>query len=1058
LSLDPSPPETVWAVVPVKLLERAKSRLAGVLDAPERRALTLAMLSDLLTALAATRGVGGTIVVTADETVRAFAEERGAGVVPEPASRGEPAAPSLSRAVTAGTACAFEAGAEWVLYLPADLPLATPAALERLLAAARSGGGALVRATRDAGTNVLCLPPTSGFAFDFGPGSAARHLEAAAAVSLALTVVEEPALSLDVDLPEDLTALAAGTAPGAASRGWLRATRGGFATSGAGFRGRSDEAASVRRASLRGELPRALAERAAAWPLPDLMALAAEVRDARPSPVLTYSPKVFIPLTRLCRDVCHYCSFAKTPRHLEHAYLSREAVLELAESGRAAGCTEALFTLGDRPERRYREAREALAAFGHDSTVGYLAEVAGLVLERTGLLPHINAGVLSEAEYRQLRPVAASMGLMLESTSRRLLERGGAHYGSPDKDPAQRLESMAAAGRLRIPFTSGLLIGIGETPAERLDALYALRELHEAHGHLQEIIIQNFVPKADTPMRAVPAATTEALLSTLALARLVFGPAMSLQVPPNLNPEALDALLDAGLNDFGGISPVTPDHVNPESPWPEIEALRGGLARRGRALVPRLTIYPEFIARRHEWIDPGLQRAVLAQADAEGLGGREPWRAGVSGTPPLPAATRRTEPARSGSAWRATAPGFAALLARATAGEGLSESELVRLFAARGEEVDELLAAADALRRAVVGDTVTYVVNRNINYTNLCTYHCSFCAFAKGRAAAGLRGPGYLLGLDEIARRVAEAGARGATEVCLQGGIHPSFTGETYLAICRAAKAADPGIHIHAFSPLEIRHGAETLGVPVARFLERLQDAGLATLPGTAAEVLDDQVRRELCPDKLSTAEWLEIVGTAHEVGFKTTSTIMFGHIDEPRNWARHLIALRSLQARTGGITEFVPLPFIADEAPLYVKRAARPGPTWRETLLMHAVARLALHPLITNVQASWVKLGPAGAAAVLAAGVNDLGGTLMNESISRAAGAVHGQEFPPERMAQLIESCARRPRQRTTLYGTPAPERVARSFGAAPLTQNSESISSRSSAAAEPACRIQDG
>jgi FO synthase len=502
---------------------------------------------------------------------------------------------------------------------------------------------------------------------------------------------------------------------------------------------------------------------------------------------------------------------------------------------------------------------------------------------------------------------------------------------------------------------------------------------------------------------------------------------MSIQAPPNLNPQSLAALIGAGINDWGGISPVTPDHVNPERPWPHLESLRGEMQRMGRVLAERLTVYPRFVTERATWIDPGLRRAVLHHADASGLARTDRWRAGVSDTPPAEpdVMPRRSRP-----------PTLDALLVRATSGDAISEEEVVQLFAVRGGDLDEVFAAADAVRRERCGDTVSYVVNRNINYTNLCTYHCGFCAFSKGRASAGLRGKGYLLELDEIARRTAEAADRGATEVCLQGGIHPSFTGQTYLDICGAAKRGDPDIHVHAFSPLEVRHGAATLRVPVARFLERLQAAGLATLPGTAAEILDDGVRRELCPDKLSTREWLEVVEAAHRVGVRTTATILFGHLEAPVSWARHLLAIRALQARTGGFTEFVPLPFVAEATPIYLKGAARPGPTWREARLMHAVARLVLHPLIENIQASWVKLGPEGAGALLHAGVNDLGGTLMNESISRAAGAAHGQELSPQRMRSLIRSHGRRDRQRTTLYGAADPARERRSFSAPALVE----------------------
>ncbi|UCG72514.1 MAG: 5-amino-6-(D-ribitylamino)uracil--L-tyrosine 4-hydroxyphenyl transferase CofH [Chromatiales bacterium] len=759
--------------------------------------------------------------------------------------------------------------------------------------------------------------------------------------------------------------------------------------------------------------------------LPALMREAAALRDAGKGQLVTYSRKVFIPLTELCRDVCHYCTYAKTPRRLDHAYLAPEQVLAIAQAGRDAGCREALFTLGDKPELRYRAARDALAALGYESTLQYVGAMARLVLEETGLLPHLNPGVMSVDDYRRLRPVAPSMGIMLESASARLAERGGPHFGSPDKQPAARLAAIAAAGEADVALTSGLLIGIGETRDERLDSLYALRKLHERHGHIQEIILQNFVPKPGTKMAQAPAPPLEELLWTIAVTRLVFGPDMNIQAPPNLNAGRLDELVAAGINDWGGVSPVTPDHVNPESPWPQLEALASDTRAAGKTLTERLTLYPEYIAAGTRWVDPSLMPALLRHCDAGGLAREDDWAAGISPVPP-------PEPAAAAS--RQCAPGLPALLDKATAGTRLDEREVTRLFDARGDDALQVIDAADALRERVNGDTVTFVVTRNINYTNLCQYKCRFCAFSKGKTSEDLRGAPYVLNLAEIERRTAEAWDRGATEVCLQGGIHPDFTGQTYLDVCRAVKRAAPDIHVHAFSALEISHGAETLGIPVAGFLEQLQAAGLSSLPGTAAEILDEEVRREICPDKLSTGEWLHVIRTAHEAGLRTTSTIMFGHRERPVHWARHLLALRDLQAQTGGITEFVPLPFVHTEAPMFRRGEARPGPTWREALLMHAVARLVLHPQITNVQASWVKLGAEGAHRVLRAGANDLGGTLMNESISRAAGASHGQELAPEQMEALIEAAGRTPRQRTTLYGTPTDERIRAGRAAAPL------------------------
>jgi len=768
------------------------------------------------------------------------------------------------------------------------------------------------------------------------------------------------------------------------------------------------------------------AARAAAMPLPELLAAAAACRDAGHGAVITYSRKVFIPLTELCRDVCHYCTYAKTPRRLQAAYLDPDAVLAIARAGQAQGCREALFTLGDKPELRYRAARDALTALGYSSTLAYLRAMAARVLGETGLLPHLNPGVLTADDYRTLRAVAPSMGIMLESASPRLAARGGPHFGSPDKLPAVRLRAIDDAGAAGVALTSGLLIGIGETRHERIEGLLALRDSHRRHGHLQEIIIQNFVPKPGTKLADAPAPPFAELQWTIAVARLLFGPDMNIQAPPNLNEGRLGELIAAGINDWGGVSPVTPDHVNPESPWPQLAALAGQTAAAGKTLVERLTLYPAYVRDRARWLDAGLVTALLRHADAEGLARDDDWAAGNSQSRPPAART-----AAGGFADRA----LAAAVARAQDGKRLEQQDIERLFAARGEDADRLCAAADALRAAACGDTVTYVVNRNINYTNLCAYKCQFCAFAKGKADEDLRGAPYVLDLAEIGRRAAEAWARGATEVCLQGGIHPAFTGQTYLDVLRTVKEAAPGIHVHAFSPLEVTQGARTLGLGIDSFLRQLKEAGLGTLPGTAAEILDDEVRRQICPDKVNTLQWLNVVATAHRIGLRTTATIMFGHLEAPRHWARHLLAIRDLQQQSGSFTEFVPLPFVHMEAPLYRRGRARPGPTWREARLMHAVSRLVLHPLIPNIQASWTKLGESGAAQVLQAGVNDLGGTLMNESISRAAGAAHGQELPPERMDALIRGIGRQPRQRTTLYRDPPAERVACSYGAPELS-----------------------
>jgi FO synthase len=767
---------------------------------------------------------------------------------------------------------------------------------------------------------------------------------------------------------------------------------------------------------------------------PDWRALApkaAALRDEGFGPRITYSRKVFVPLTQLCRDVCHYCTFAKAPRMLANAYLAPEEVLAIAQRGAAAGCKEVLFTLGDKPELRYAAARSALAELGHTSTLSYLEATAQRVLQETGLLPHLNPGLLDANDYARLRKVAPSMGIMLETASDRLSERGGPHFGSPDKLPARRIEALRLAGEARVPMTSGVLIGIGETRRERLEALFALRELHERYGHIQEIIIQNFRAKPGTKMASAPEPAMDELCWTIAVARLVFGPGMSIQAPPNLYSGDLVELIEAGINDWGGVSPVTPDHVNPEAPWPHLERLAHETERAGYALVERLTVYPRYIEQRSQWIDAGLHRHVLRLSDGAGFARPGRWAAGS--TEPADADDER-DVAVAGIA-PALRSQIAQTLQHALNGGELAEYDIAALFAARRNDFARVVQAADELRAAAVGETVTYVVTRNINYTNICLHKCSFCAFSKGKTHEALRGQPYLVELSEIERRVREAWARGATEVCMQGGIHPAFTGASYLDILRAAKRAVPQIHVHAFSPLEVAHGAQTLGVSVAEYLQELKAAGLGSLPGTAAEILDDEIRNIISPEKLGTEGWLRVIATAHDAGLHTTSTIMFGHVEGYVHWARHLLHLRRLQQQTGGFTEFVPLPFVHMEAPMYRRGQARKGPTLREALLMHAVARLVLHPHVRNIQASWTKLGPHWAQRVLSMGANDLGGTLMNESISRAAGAAHGQELSAAEMEKLIHAASRSPLQRTTLYAAAAPERHSAALHPQPLT-----------------------
>lgn len=767
-------------------------------------------------------------------------------------------------------------------------------------------------------------------------------------------------------------------------------------------------------------------------PLDELMAKAEALTLEHHGTLVTYSRKVFIPLTHLCRDVCHYCTFAKAPRQITKPFLSIDDVLAIARQGQQAGCTEALFTLGDQPELRYRAAREALGELGYTSTLEYLYAAAKAVYEETGLLPHLNPGLMGRDDLLGLRRVSASMGIMLESAAERLAEKGGPHYGSPDKWPAARLETLRLAGELRVPFTTGLLIGIGETRRERIDSLLAIRALHEQYGHIQEVIIQNFCAKPDTKMAAHPEPSLQEHQWSIAVARLLLGGEITVQAPPNLQPGMLRELVKAGVNDWGGVSPVTPDHVNPERPWPHLDTLADETRAAGRELAARLPVAPRYLRQPQSWFDSDILIGVLRHSDAAGLAREESWFAGAgTGVPPA-ARSWLQQPAFAVPRFRQ----LAQTLERAQAGHELSAETIGNLFAVRGQALTAVLQAADELRRETVGDTITYVVNRNINYTNICAYHCEFCAFAKGQGkhAKALRGPAYRLDLAEIARRSEEAWSLGASEVCLQGGIHPHFTGETYLSIVRAVKAAVPGMHVHAFSPLEIHHGADTLGLSLDDYLDRLKEEGLATLPGTAAEILHEDVRQILCPDKLTTDRWLEVVRTAHQRGLKTTATIMFGHVDHAGHWAEHLLHLRHLQQETGGISEFVPLPYVHMEAPLWRRGQSRSGPTFREAVLMHAVGRLALHPLIPNVQTSWVKMGAEGAAFCLQAGANDLGGTLMNESITRAAGGVNGQEFDVHNIHAVARSLGRPCQERTTLYqpresrvlpAAPAPGRI---------------------------------
>ncbi len=760
-----------------------------------------------------------------------------------------------------------------------------------------------------------------------------------------------------------------------------------------------------------------------------LVELAGQLCQQGHGDLITYSRKVFIPLTELCRDVCHYCTFAKTPRHIPQAYMPIEEVLSLCRNGAEMGCQEALFTLGEKPELRYKAAREALAELGFDTTLDYVTAVAEAVLKETGLLPHINAGNMTAEEIAGLRKVSASMGIMLESASPRLCEKGMPHYGSPDKDPEVRLETLSLAGQANVPFTTGILIGIGETRLERIEALLEIRAIHGKYGHIQEVIVQNFRAKPNTKMSQAPEPDLEDLLWTIAVTRLIFGSNMNIQAPPNLSPGVLPRLAAAGINDWGGVSPLTPDHVNPEAPWPHLDKLAEETANAGRFLEQRLTIYPEFVTKPQQWLDPAMRTAVMKHSDAQGFAKRDNWIPGVSEhTPDLEARLVARHKNSASSEVKE-------IVDLCQSQKSLNQLHLATLFAARGNDFSYVVAAANELRKDTNGDVVSYVVNRNINYTNVCYFKCQFCAFSKGKQSENLRGKPYDLSAEELARRSQEAWSRGATEVCMQGGIHPDYTGQTYLDIVATVKQAVPEMHIHAFSPLEVWQGAATMGIPVREFLTRLKAAGLNTLPGTAAEVLHDDVRDTICSDKLNTAQWLEVMSTAHEVGFNTTATIMFGHVDNYAHWAAHLLAIRNLQQQSGGFTEFVPLPYVPMEAPMYLKGNSRRGPSFREALLMHAVPRLAFQGLIANIQTSWVKMGREGTMLALNCGANDLGGSLMNESITRAAGAEHGQEWSPRDIEQYIRAQKRQPRMRTTLYADAPETQKQRSMQAQELT-----------------------
>jgi len=806
--------------------------------------------------------------------------------------------------------------------------------------------------------------------------------------------------------------------------------------------------------------------------LTELLGYAARTRDAgleragRPG-IITYSRKVFIPLTRLCRDRCGYCTFATVPGQLAGPYLSPDEVIDIAARGAALGCKEALFTLGDRPEDRWRQARDWLDAHGYDDTLSYVRAMAIGVLEETGLLPHLNPGVLSWQDFQRLKPVAPSMGMMLETTARRLFtERGAPHFGSPDKDPAVRLRVLEDAGRSNVPFTTGILIGIGETAAERADSVFAIRRVAREYGGIQEVIVQNFRAKPDTKMRGVPDADLDDLAATIAVTRLVLGPAARIQAPPNLIGDQYRMILGAGIDDWGGVSPLTPDHVNPERPWPQIDDLAARTAAQGFELRERLTIYPGYL--REPWLDPRVAPHVAALADPatglaregavpRGLRWQEPdggWGAAAGRTDLYvtidtsgrsadrredfaevygdwaevgariePAARRQAGAGANGTAAppRLREEVRAALRRAQDDPAGLSDAEALALFDAEGPELEALAKLADDVRRDAVGDDVTYVVDRNINFTNVCYTGCRFCAFAQRRTDADA----YTLSLAQVADRAGEAWQAGATEVCMQGGIHPDLPGTAYFDLAAEVKQRCPRIHVHAFSPMEVMNGSSRTGLPVREWLIAAREAGVDSLPGTAAEILDDEVRWVLTKGKLPAAAWIEVITTAHELGIPTSATMMYGHVDTPAHWVAHLRVIRGIQERTGGFTEFVLLPFVHASSPIYLAGLARPGPTQRENRAVHAMSRLMLHGAIRNIQCSWVKLGDEACRVMLAGGVNDLGGTLMEETISRMAGSQNGSFKTISQLNAMVAPTGRPMRQRTTTYQNPDPERA---------------------------------
>jgi FO synthase len=730
---------------------------------------------------------------------------------------------------------------------------------------------------------------------------------------------------------------------------------------------------------------------------------------------VTFSRNFTISLSRSCQCYCKYCAFATHQAHI-HSPEEVEEMLDLAVRKRAK---ELLFLTGEKPEVNPVVA-EKLDRWGHRDFTDYVAWACRRALER-GILPHTNIGVVTGEELALLREVTASQGLMLESTSLRLMET--VHAGSPTKHPERRLEVIEEAGRQKIPFTTGILVGIGETAAERTDSLAAIAELHERFGHIQEVIIQNFVPHPDYYGQEPAEIATEAAEQRWSAASPVSGladageggdlvalpkwacpidredlislitqttelmPGVGVQVPPNLS-DWWPELIEAGATDLGGLS-ANGDHISPEHPFPSPTEARRELAERDIALSERLCVYPQYMNR--EWLDPAVLDVIVSRF----------W----SFIPRLGSGRMSREEFDPGLAREAIAKG--------REGEGLDEDELAALFSeTRPEVIEEIRQAADALRFELAGDTATFVVNRNINFTNICTVGCAFCGFGQSRRSPDA----FEISEEDFAGRVREAVAFGATEICMQGGIHPDITLDDYGRWLRLAREVAPGIHLHAYSPMEIDHMASTSGLPLDEVFAYLIECGLGSTPGTAAEVLDDGVRGRISPNKLPADRWVEVIEASHAAGLRSTATVMFGHIEEPRELARHMAVIRSLQARTGGITEFVPLSFIPYDT-LLGRTHGIEEISIGENLKHTAVFRLALGRSVTNLQASWVKMGLEGATEALRWGVNDLGGTLMEENISRMAGSRHGVRLEPDQLVAAAHEAGRHAAQRDTSY-----------------------------------------